>query len=157
MVPDLYVEFQNAQQADEEPTTDDKWDANIEKCKAAMPLLPSVARNFIDKVPCLHDWRYSFLTKGDKQAALLVTPEGWVGHKHLRWKLFFHYESISEARVFVNEPLGEPDPDTGFVLYDEFHFDDGKLSWHFFDNYGREYAIDGIKSILWADESKTPS
>lgn len=111
---------------------------------------PQVVRDFYKEVGSLHDAGFKIVEKGPTAAKIKFHRYGAVGRKYGEYDgeevtLTLVYDKLTEEVVFPDFMV------TDFMefLYDEFQFENGVLSYHFFGTNGVEYSFDGIKEFRW--------
>jgi DNA phosphorothioation-dependent restriction protein DptG len=122
-----------------------KWEENANRFRAFLDTAPQVVRDFYKEVGSLHDSGFDLVAgkKGELQEVVVdFRPEFNYGQKV---RLTIVCEKLSTAVVFPPYMITE----YNIFLYDEFQYEGGVLSYHFFATNGTEYTFDGVKEFKW--------
>lgn len=118
----------------------DIWDQKCEEYNEWLKTAPKLVKDFYEEVPCLHDAEFTVLADGPHP---IITFDLDVGG---RYEIEIHCKEFGNNQT-ATDWYGHP----AHVqhLYEEFHFDNGSLSYHFTASDGLEWYFEDIQGMKW--------
>lgn len=116
------------------------WDEGIEDYKTLLEKSPQVVKDFYEDIGSLHDALVK-VKPGKKSSSIhLECEDGRVVELQIK------HDKVWSG---MTSPSWFGHPRWAQHLYEEFHFDDDKLSYHFTSSDGHEWAFYNITEMTW--------